>query len=240
MSLENGNCANSKMRTYCRADSAVFLKTKEEFGGLSNMASGYPLKVNGVDIRTSEALYQACRFPHIPELQREIIAQRSPMTAKMKGKPHRDNSRPDWEQSKVKIMRWCLEVKLAQNWDAFRELLLSTDGRPIVEHSRRDDFWGAKPVDGDMLVGVNALGRLLMELRKRVKQDPPESLLSVQPLPISDFLLYEREISEINELLECPVPPPVIAPATVCPDTERTTELPAKPIVSKELQPALF
>ena len=53
----------SRIREYDRAKSAVFRKTKERFGALSNMAGGFPLHVNGVKIRTSEALYQACRFP---------------------------------------------------------------------------------------------------------------------------------------------------------------------------------
>ena len=189
---------NRHTRTYHRANSAVFLKTKEKHGGLSNMAGGFPLEVNGVKIRTSEALYQACRFPHIPQVQHEIIAQRSPMTAKMKGKPHRSNSRSDWDAVRIKIMRWCLQVKLAQNWDKFSELLLETGDMPIVEHSRRDDFWGAKPVDWETLVGANALGRLLMELRERVKGEPKENLLYVAPLPIDGFLLYEDPIKAIG------------------------------------------
>lgn len=76
-------------RTYNRASSVVVLKTKEAFGGLSNMAGGFPLDVNGMRILTSEALYQACRFPHRPEVQTLIIEQKSPMTAKMKSKPYR-------------------------------------------------------------------------------------------------------------------------------------------------------
>ncbi len=187
-----------QLRTHHRADSAVFLKTKEKYGGLSNMAGGFPLVVNDIKIRTSEALYQACRFPHIPDVQRLIIEQKSPMTAKMKGKPYRQNSRPDWDAVRVKIMRWCLQVKLAQNWDSFSELLLETANLPIVEQSRRDDFWGAKPVDKNTLIGVNALGRLLMELRKQVKDDPSE-LLHVDPLPIPNFLLYERQIEVIGD-----------------------------------------
>ena len=192
-------------RTYQRVASAVFLKTKEKYGGLSNMAGGFPLVVNGVAIRTSEALYQACRFPHLPDLQHEIIAQRSPMTAKMKGKPYRHISRPDWDAVRVKIMRWCLQAKLAQNWDKFSELLLETGDMPIVEHSRRDDFWGAKPIDGETLVGTNALGRLLMELRERVKDEPRENLEYVSPLPIPEFLLYERPIEPIGCLPSYPI-----------------------------------
>ena len=66
-----------------------------------------------------------------------------------------------------KVMRWCLRVKLAQIWDEFSRLLLATGDRPIVEESRKDEFWGAKVVNTDTLVGVNALGRLLMELREK-------------------------------------------------------------------------
>ena len=190
MTVATDNHGNCRTRSYRRSESAVFLKTKEKHGGLSNMAGGFPLVVNGVAIRSSEALYQACRFPHLPEVQRTIIAQKSPMTAKMKSKPHRDNSRPDWNAVRVGIMRWCLQVKLAQNYDKFGRLLLETGDKPIVEHSRRDDFWGAKPVDDATLSGVNALGRLLMELRELARQETPETLLFVNPLEIENFQLY--------------------------------------------------
>ena len=58
--------ATDELRTYEPEECVVFRKTAEAFGGLSNMAAGFPLKVNGVSVRTSEALYQACRFPHRP------------------------------------------------------------------------------------------------------------------------------------------------------------------------------
>src|SRR5215210_6042070 len=88
-------------RTYVRSDSVVFRKTREAFGGLSNMAAGFPMEVDGISISTSEALYQALRFPRDPELQRLIIDERSPMTAKMRTKPHRDRTRPDWDAIRV-------------------------------------------------------------------------------------------------------------------------------------------
>jgi len=116
-------------RTYSRKDSVVFLKTDEPFGGLSNMAGGYPIHVNGVRILTSEALYQVCRFPHLPDVQKLIIGQVSPMTAKMRSKPYRKDSRPDWDQVRVRIMRWSLRMKLANNWNTFSALLLKTGDR---------------------------------------------------------------------------------------------------------------
>ena len=190
----------SKISEYGSTKSAVFLKTKERLGALSNMAGGFPLEVNGIKIRTSEALYQACRFPHLPEVQRRIIAERSPMTAKMKSKPHRQNSRSDWDSVRVKIMRWCLRVKLVQNWNGFRDALLETGDLPIVELSRRDDFWGAKLMGNRTLVGTNTLGRLLMELREQIKKEPSESFQYVEPLSIPDFLLGDRPIEKIYQI----------------------------------------
>ena len=206
---------NGKNRSYKRAQSIVFLKTKEAFGGLSNMAAGYPLEINGVCIRTSEALYQACRFPHLPQIQQLIIDQKSPMTAKMKGKPHRSNSRPDWERVQIKVMRWCLRVKLVKNWKEFSTLLLNTDDLPIVEESRRDQFWGAKPSDDETLVGMNVLGRLLMELRDEIKTSDGTALLTVEPLAISNF-----------ELLGKPIEPAIAATtsAQLHPDMQNTEQ----------------
>ncbi|AUH62888.1 NADAR domain-containing protein [Paracoccus zhejiangensis] len=197
---------NNQTRVYDRETSVVFLKTKERFGGLSNMAAGFPLRVNGVRIKTSEALYQACRFPHMPEVQQLIIGENSPMTAKMRSKPYRRVSRHDWDFVRVKIMRWSLRVKLAQNWREFGRLLLSTGDRPIVEQSRKDDFWGAKVADDGTLVGMNVLGRLLMELREQLKGDEAESLRFIEPLAISEFLLFGQPIEAVQAAPNAEIP----------------------------------
>ena len=87
-SSENELMKNTNnIRSYSRQESVVFRKTKEKYGGLSNMAGGFPLLVNGIQIRTAEAIYQACRFPNLQDVQYIIIQQRSPMTAKIKSKP---------------------------------------------------------------------------------------------------------------------------------------------------------
>jgi type I restriction enzyme, S subunit len=191
-------------RTYRRDECAVFRKTNEVFGGLSNMAPGFPVRVNGVFILTVEALYQACRFPHMSEIQRLILEQRSPMTAKMVGKPYRQNSRPDWDLVRVKIMRWCLRLKLLMNRAQFSELLLETGDRPIVEDSRKDNFWGALRADSKTLVGMNVLGRLLMELREEIKQSA--ELLRLEPPAIPDFLLYGKPMGVVDFRIDKSVP----------------------------------
>lgn len=180
---------------YHRDQCITFLKTAEQFGGLSNMAGGYPLLINNISILTSEALYQACRFPHKPEIQKIILAQRSPMTAKMKSKPHITESRSDWNNVRIPIMWWCLRVKLAQHWEKFGNLLLSTGDKPIVEISYRDQFWGAKPITSEDFEGTNVLGQLLSHLRDRLKQPDRENLRIVSPPNLFQFLLMGDPIN---------------------------------------------
>lgn len=189
-------------KVYNANECCVFRKTKELYGGLSNMASGFPLTVNGIHILSSEALYQASRFPHLSDVQVKIIKEKSPMSAKMVGKPFRSNSRPDWDETRIKIMRWCLRVKLAQNFIEFGKLLESTFDKPIVEDSSKDDFWGAirDKQDGNILKGTNALGRLLMELRQFYNEKRYSyEMFVVEPLSIPDFNFYGQKINTIDE-----------------------------------------
>lgn len=184
-------------KTFKRSECIVFHKTKEAFGDLSNMVAGYPIKIDGTHILTSEALYQACRFPHRPEVQKEIIEAASPMTAKMKGKPHRTDSRPDWDEQRVAIMEWCLRVKLAMNRTEFSRFLLATKQKAIVEQSAKDPFWGALVVDDETLKGRNVLGQLLVGLREEVKAGTVEHGF-VEPLAIPEFLLYGQPIPKLG------------------------------------------
>lgn len=192
-------------RVYLRAECVTFRKTDEPFGGLSNMAPGYPLIINQCRIRTAEALYQSCRFPHLPEVQKMIINQHSPMTAKMKTRRYYSQSRPDWFSVRNAIMRWVIRAKLIQHYTKFSHLLLNTGSQAIVEEKSRNDYWGAKPIDSLRLEGPNVLGRLLMELREFVRdiergnKSRPRIL---QPLFIDNFHLLGEPINAVtcNEL----------------------------------------
>jgi len=183
----------SKFRTYDINDVASFNKTSEIYGGLSNMASGYPIVVNDVSILTSEALYQACRYPRHPETQNAIIRQRSPMAANMVSKQAINDTRQDWFSVRISIMKWCLKVKLVQNWDVFSDLLDSTENKPIVEISNIDDYWGCK-LRGDKLVGGNVLGRLLMDLREYRRSIDHRTLSGINPPGIVDFKLLGNNV----------------------------------------------
>jgi type I restriction enzyme, S subunit len=170
------------MGTYIRSQSVVFCKTKEAFGGLSNMAGGFELRYEGHDYKTSEHLYQCLRFPDYPDVQELIRSKGSPMGAKMASKPHRAaKSRADWDEVRMDVMRFCLRLKLQSYRKSFGGLLLSTGEKPIVEESRKNtsDVWSARAEGEDMLVGDNWLGLLLIELREEFKALPASEPISM-------------------------------------------------------------
>jgi N-glycosidase YbiA len=193
MSFQEGD---KNIRIYLVENSCIFRTNAGEFGGLSNMSVKYPVVVNGIKIRSVEALYQACKFPNDPDLQQRILSERSPFTAKMitKGK----ETRNDWMQIRVAIMKWCLEIKLAQNYYAFGELLRCTSNKDIVEYSRTDIFWGANKIDDNQLRGINALGRLLMQLREHYLTKPKNELLTIKSPNILNFNLLGDPILPID------------------------------------------
>ena len=193
---------NFNHQTYSKKESCWFQKVDTEWGGLSNMKGiVYPLLVNKRRILTSEALYQACRFPDFPEIQEEIIKQKSPMAAKMKSKPYRLKcTRDDFEEEKVAIMYWCLRVKLACNPNGFGHLLKKTGTRAIVEVSHKDLFWGTKEdiSNSNTLIGANVLGQLLMELRSfYLENQVSKAYLTVEPKDITNFKLFGEQIEPI-------------------------------------------
>lgn len=194
------NIKESEMRTYLAAKSCVFKKNNEKFGELSNMATRFPIRVNSLPIRTTEALYQACRFPHKPDIQRLILSERSPMKVKMSSNVHKMQSREDWEDVRIKIMKWCLNVKLAQNIVTFGSVLNNTGNLDIVENSSSDNFWGAIPNKEQVeFTGKNALGRLLMDLRQKWQSPNNLELLLIQPPEVNNLLLLGEQVGLIDE-----------------------------------------
>ena len=196
------NIKDSELRSYNKDDSCIFKKNNDAYGALSNMSTKFPLTVNNIKIKTSEALYQACKFPHNTELQREIIQEKSPMKVKMLSKAHKLQCRSDWDSVRLKIMRWCIQLKLIQNFVTFGEELHLTGTKAIVENSSNDNFWGAIPDKNEMIfTGQNALGRLLMELRQKLYSRNWIELFVLAPPEIDNFVIYKEPICIIDERL---------------------------------------
>ncbi len=147
-------------------------KVKEEFGWLGNM-SPYPVKHEGKTYRTTEALFQALRFDD-DEIIETIREQKSPMSAKMIAKKHRDHMVVlPMSETDLDNMRLILRLKLLQH-PSLRSDLLATGEEQIVEDCTKRPrgsglFWGAANRECEW-VGENWLGRLWMELRTELTQ----------------------------------------------------------------------
>lgn len=163
---------NLEIKTYVMSDVCHFSKAKEKWGELGNMTGGFEFNLGNVHIFNSEGLYQACRFPEYPIIQKEVLAQKSGMGAKMKSRPFRStHSREDFDDVRIDIMRWCLQLKFNSSKIRLTKVLKETGNREIVEYSHKDRFWGAVPDDRYnpvIVTGSNVLGQLWMEIRDKV------------------------------------------------------------------------
>ena len=178
------------IRTYKKKECITFKSTKGKYGALSNMAPGFPIYIDNTFIRTSEALYQALRFPDFPEIQKKIIKYPSPISAKKFGRTHIQKTRKDWDIYRFKIMKFCLDVKYYQNQEKFKSVLIETKTLPIVEYTDKDKVWGATD-EGDEYIGTNALGRLLMQLREEILNDT----FKLQIPEIENFKIFNKNIT---------------------------------------------
>lgn len=71
---------------------------------------------------------------------------------------------PGWNELKYDVMYDCVLAKFTQNHDLLRQLL-ATDDAILVENSPTDYYWGCG-ADGS---GSNNLGRILMDVREKLK-----------------------------------------------------------------------
>lgn len=150
----------------------AFYTTKDQYGCFSNFYRA-PIKIDGVVWPTTEHFYQAQKATH-PELQQAIrFAETPKIAAKMGRGIAPDFFRKDWEEIKYKVMLYACEAKFRQHPN-LKQILLSTGDQEIVEWTEgtplADSVWGnAKDKDGNP--GKNLLGKVLMELRTKFREE---------------------------------------------------------------------
>jgi len=142
----------------------IFYRLNEPYGEFSNF-SPHPFEIEGKVWPTSEHFFQAQKFAGT-EHEEAIRLAKSPMIAARMGRSRERPLRPDWEAVKEDIMREALEAKFTQH-QGLRSLLLDTGDAELIEHTRNDRYWG----DGGDGSGKNRLGRLLIELRTKLRTE---------------------------------------------------------------------
>jgi len=125
----------------------------------------HAIQVRGKRWPTSEHYFQAQKFAAQRD-QEEIRNASTPVLAARLGRDRKRKLRRDWEIVKVGVMREAVEAKFRQHPE-FRVLLLETRDTQLIEHTDNDAFWG----DGGDGSGRNELGRILMAVRQRLRED---------------------------------------------------------------------
>lgn len=141
-----------------------FYKVNEEYGEFSNF-SPYEVFVLGTTWKTSEHYFQARKFQD-SSLVLKVMDAPSPKEAAIIGRDRNNKIRDDWESIKLDVMKEVVYAKFTQH-DSLKKLLLSTGSSDIVEASLYDTFWG----EGEDGSGNNYLGKILMEVRKKIRQE---------------------------------------------------------------------
>lgn len=108
------------------------------------------------------------KFPTVPSHQEKIRTNKSPVSAKKWGK-NKIGFRQDWSQVKDNVMYKALVAKFSQHQD-LRELLLDTGNYILVEHTKRDNYWGDGGDGGNGTIGKNMLGKLLVRVRNEFRE----------------------------------------------------------------------
>ncbi len=141
-------------------DVIKFYREDRAYGEFSNF-SPHAVELDGERWPTTEHYFQAMKFTQ-PEARARIREAATPGLAKQLGR--RPGLRPDWESVKDAVMLTALRAKFTQH-PKLRRLLLGTKDARLVEHTRRDFYWG----DGGNGSGKNRLGQLLMRVRDELR-----------------------------------------------------------------------
>jgi len=178
-----------------------FYSTEETYGFLSNFSSNSVL-VNGITWPTVEHWYQAQKFIGKEGFEAVLRAD-TPARAKKIGSNKNSPYGPlrkDWEEIKEDVMFAGLVAKFTQN-RKLSERLLATGNVHLVEHAKKDSYWG----DGGNGNGRNRLGALLERVRDELKAGvlkPSKKNVRFPPEKQENVELKEKEKEKEKEQAE--------------------------------------
>ncbi|MEK7484390.1 MAG: NADAR family protein [Planctomycetota bacterium] len=141
-----------------------FYQINEAYGCFSNF-SKHPILIEGVQWPTSEHYFQAMKFPTEPDRQERIRQDSSPSKAKKIAWEPSSKMRPDWDTYRDEVMLKVIREKFQQHPN-LKKILLSTEKEILVEHTKKDSYWG----DGGDGSGKNKLGQTLMQVREELRK----------------------------------------------------------------------
>lgn len=154
----------------------------KEFQGkysfLSNFTDAH-LLWKGILFRSSEYAYQCAKVGDW-ERQPQLLIERAddilfiltaPTPGQVKRRGNRIFCRTDWYSIRIDVMGEIVEAKFRQNPDLAQKLL-DTDDQYLQEGNHwGDNFWGVCDDGYGRMVGDNYLGRILMDVRDKLRKE---------------------------------------------------------------------
>jgi N-glycosidase YbiA len=152
-----------------------FYKACDPYGCFSNF-SAHGIEIEGVFWATVEHYYQAQKFVgSVDEYIIPIIhAANTPEIAAALGRNCDRSLRSDWDRVKIQVMQKAVFQKFLTHTD-IRKILFETGEQPLIEDSPCDYFWGC----GSDKSGQNHLGKVLMDVRAKLRNSYSQQILSV-------------------------------------------------------------
>ena len=142
-----------------------FSAKSAEWGWLSNLHISR-FDIDGLTWKSVEHYYQAQKYVGSPAF--EMIREAKDGFAALKAGGNRSlPQRSDWNDVKLSVMKKALEAKFQQS-KILRAKLLNTDDAVLCHQSNSDLFWGCN-IAGE---GENHLGQLIMEIRRKLLEEP--------------------------------------------------------------------
>lgn len=135
-----------------------------------------PFKVNNLEFATAEhwMMYQKALLFNDAEIALKVLGVKTPAEAKKLGREVRNFDPVVWNEKKFEIVVEGNVHKFGQNPE-YRDFLLNTRSRVLVEASPRDRIWGIGMGKNNenaenplMWRGQNLLGFALMEAREKL------------------------------------------------------------------------
>lgn len=174
------------------------------------LSNAYPcvIEYNGEIYPGLEWAYQAAKtVSH--EIQRKIRGALTAQEAKKIGRNITISSTENWETNRWYVMRDLLLIKFS-NQD-LKDKLLATGNAALIQGHSKDDYWGVN----NNGIGKNALGNLLMAIRKNLSKDKimiddkvvgvveksSSLLISSLARTVKSYELSDSEKSELIELI---------------------------------------
>lgn len=151
-----------------------FFGKKNYYGYFSQFFQSNFIDENGIEFKCCEQfmMYNKAILFGDTTIANKILQETTPKVIKTLGRKVRNFDENIWNEHKEEIVFKGNYLKFTQN-EELKERLISTGNKMLVEASPYDKIWGIginvkQAIEGKEWKGLNLLGNILMNVRKKI------------------------------------------------------------------------